>query len=55
MTETQDQRKPPQAPDDKGQKRKPLADFEAKRAQNLRDNLARRKQQTRGREKEETK
>ncbi len=50
MTETQDQRNKPQTLEEKDQKGKPLAEFEAKRAQNLRDNLARRKQQARARQ-----
>jgi hypothetical protein len=53
MTETQDQRNTEQTIEPKEQKKKTPGAFEAKRAQNLRDNLARRKQQTRARQNSE--
>jgi hypothetical protein len=51
MTETQDPKNKPQTPENLGEKavQKPLSPLEAKRAQNLRDNLLKRKQQARAR------
>jgi hypothetical protein len=54
MTETQDPKNKPQASEKLKQKpvQKPLSPLEAKRAQNLRDNLLKRKQQARARSEE---
>jgi hypothetical protein len=50
MDETQDQTKRRQPSGNTGQTAKPLAHLEAQRAKNLRDNLAKRKQQMRARQ-----
>jgi hypothetical protein len=54
MSETQDPRKPVQTPENKDKSGRHLTHLEAKRAQNLRDNLMRRKAQARARADDDT-